>query len=715
MFDSFSVLRRNTLPVIFQSEGAECGLACLAMIATYHKIEVDMMSLRERFGISMRGATLNQLIRIASGLNLVARPLRAELKYFEKLQLPCLLHWGFSHFVVLKKVQGGSYIIHDPARGRRDVSTREMSENFTGVVVEFSAISNIPPTLSKKEIRWTSLIAGVSGLKRSVLQILLLAFAIEIITIAGPLFIQLVADKVTISADRQFLLILAGIFTALQLTQGLIGGLRSWAVLYFSTSINLQLLNRAFAHILRLPVDFFEKRHIGDVVSRFESINYIQSTLSTTVIESIVDGVMATTTFAVMIFYSPTLASINAVAVVSYIAVRFLLFAPLRDATAEAVAHGAQQQSYFLETIRGIKSIKLFNRMNERRTKWFNVYVEQINADCRAKNISILLKMSQGLIFGTEKIVVIGIGALLVIENKFTLGMLFAYIAFRDQFSMRLTSLIDKYHEIKLMGVQVSRLSEVLGETTEENGGPRSIDTVIMNGKLEIRGVSFRYAKDDNFILKECTAVFHAGDYVAIIAPSGAGKSTFLKVLLRLLAAESGDIFIDGHNAKNLSYEIYRDAFGVVLQDDELFAGSIAKNISFFDMEADMARIELSAKMAGIREDILAMPMQFHTLVGDMGSVLSGGQKQRILLARALYKMPKILVLDEATSHLDNNNESVVNTAIDSLNLTRIVVAHRTETIQRASRILELVNGNLIEINKQHYLEKLRIAKFDLE
>ena len=704
MFDSLTFSRKNRLPIIYQSEGAECGLACIAMVAAFHGVNIGMANLRERFGISMRGATLGQLIKIANELHLIARPLRAELEYLQEIKLPCLLHWGFAHFVVLKEIKKDQCVIHDPARGARQMSIRELSNYFTGIAVEFSPGSQLQPVEIQNKVKWRDLLGNTEGLKRSVGQILLLAFFLEMMAIASPLFLQLVADKVVISGDRQFFAMLALIFAGLLLSQYAISALRSWAILYFSTNLNLQWLSRAFSHLLRLPVDFFEKRHLGDIVSRFEAINQIQNTLSTNLMEAIIDGLMAIATFCVMWYYAPKLTAINLAVVLIYIILRAVFFRPLHQATTEAISHAAQQQSYFLETVRGIKSIKLFNRLIERRSRWHNVYVDQVNAETRAKQLNIFSRTAHDLLFGLEKILVIWLGGGAVLDGQLSLGMLVAFIAFRDQFTARISGLIDKVMEVKILSVQVARLAEILLATPEAESRQIENHVELSDVGLELKNLDFRYAPEEPYILRSCCVNFAPGDYAAIIAPSGTGKSTLAKVLLRLLPAESGEILVGGVNAARMSQESYRELFGVVLQDDELFAGSIAKNIAFFDLQQDSAWIEECAKMAGIFDEVMAMPMKFHTLVGDMGSVLSGGQKQRVLLARALYKRPKILLLDEATSHLDNANENLVNTAINNLQLTRIIIAHRQETILHAKRILRLEQGNLREISRDEYL-----------
>jgi ATP-binding cassette subfamily B protein RaxB len=676
------------------------------MISGHYGLKLDLAELRERFGITLRGATLGQLMRTAENLGFNARPLRAELDYFPSLQLPCILHWNFSHFVVLKEVSKNSCVIHDPAMGMRRIGLSELSASFTGVVLELRPALGLVAPPAKKSISWRRFWGGISGLKRSVVQILCMAAGIELLALAAPLLLQLVSDRVILSGDKEFLLALAVLFLAVSLLQQIVGGLRSWAIVHLNANLNLHWLNRAFAHVLKLPLNFFERRHLGDVVSRFSSINTVQTTLSTSFIEAIIDGAMALVTLAVMLVYSGTLTALHLATVFIYLGLRAYLFTPLYQSSNEAASHSAQQYSYFIETIRGIRSIKLFNRMSERQNQWLDTYVGQLNAETRTKNLLIASKTAHGLLFGIERVLVIWLAALLVLDGRLTFGMMVAYLAFKEQFAARIVGLIDKVFELKVLGVQMARLSELLLAETE----PRRADVGLSklaaacNRRLELKNISFRYSSHDRFILEDCSASFGHGDHVAIVAPSGTGKSTLIKIVLQILQVSTGEIRVDGVDAQKINFEEYRDIFGVVLQDDDLFAGSIAKNIGFFAVDLDMAHVRECARLANIFDEIMSMPMGFHTLVGDMGSVLSGGQKQRILLARALYKRPQVLVLDEATSQLDRTNEDVVSAAIAGLKLTRIIIAHRRETVLRADRILRLTDGKLVELTKEQYL-----------
>ena len=680
---------RRTVPVILQTEAAECALACLAMAASYHGFRSDLASLRRQHSISMKGATLNQLIQIATQLNFSVRPLKVELEQIDNIALPAILHWDFNHFVVLTRVRNGHITIHDPARGARQLSISEASKHFTGVALELEPTQAFKPQEQRQQIRLTQLIGKLSGAKRALAQIFALAAALEIFAIVSPLFMQLVTDQAIVSEDRDLIVVLGVGFLALALVQVSVTAVRSWVLMYLGTTLNLQLIGNLFRHLLRLPMQYFEKRHLGDVTSRFESLNVIQRTLTTGFIEAILDGVMALVTGAMMLIYSWQLALIVWVAGLLYGVLRITLYRPLRQAQEEQISHAARQQSNFLETVRGVQSVKLFNRQIQRRTVYENLLVDNFNAGIRVQKLGIAFHAFNSTLFGIENIAVIWLGGLLVLDGGFSIGMLFAFIAYKQQFTARITSFIEKGIEFKMLALHTDRVADIALTTPEPDASlvSNNIDTI--SAAIEINNLSFRYSDAEPWILRDINLNIAEGESVAIVGASGCGKTTLLKIVLGLLNPTEGEVLVGGKNVQQLGPN-YRNLIGTVMQEDQLFAGSLGDNICFFDPEPDQLRIEICALMACIHHDISAMPMAYNTLIGDMGTTLSGGQKQRVLLARALYKQPKILALDEATSHLDVSRERQVNDAIRQLHITRLIIAHRTETIASADRVVIL-------------------------
>ncbi|MGZ5037217.1 MAG: peptidase domain-containing ABC transporter [Usitatibacter sp.] len=683
------------LPVFLQTEAAECGLASLGMIASFHGHRIDLAGMRRRFTVSLKGATLAYLMQVAGRLHLAPRPLRLELEELSQLRAPCILHWDLNHFVVLKSVDARGAVIHDPAFGVKKLSFADISRHFTGIALELSPTPEFHPADDRRPVHLRKLLGPVVGLKRSLAQVFVLAMALQAIAVVTPFYMQWAIDGAVVSADRDLLTVLGLGFLLLAVVQVALTMLRSWVVLYLSTTLNLQWLANVFSHLLKLPVSWFEKRHLGDVVSRFGAVNNIQRTMTSSFVEALIDGVMATATFAMMVVYSGLLTGIAACAVALYGMLRWTFYAPLRRATEEHIVHTAKQQSHFLETVRGVQSIKLFGRQEERRSRWLNLVVDAVNQDLATQKLGLGFRGANGLVFGVERVAIVWLGALLILDSAFSVGMLFAFMAYKDQFSARVAGLIDKMIELRMLNLQGERLADIVLTPPEEESPSLPEDAI--DASLEVRALSFRYSDMEPFVLLNCSFRIEPGESVAIVGPSGGGKTTLLKLMLGLLAATDGKILAGGIDIQKLGIDRYRKLVGTVMQDDQLFAGSIADNVSFFDPVPDQAAIERYARLAAVHDDIVAMPMAYNTLIGDMGAALSGGQKQRILLARALYKQPRILFLDEATSALDVQKERAVNDAIRSLNLTRIIIAHRPETIASAERVIVLQAGKVAQ------------------
>ena len=680
---------------LLQTEAAECGLACLAMLSSAHGLRIDLAELRQRFSISLKGADLGQLMRHAQALGFACRPLRLELDEMNQLQLPCMLHWNLNHFVVLTKVSGDKLTIPDPAVGKRVITITEASDHFTGVALELTPTAAFQPADLRRKVRLRDLVGKIFGLKRALINIVMLAVGLEAIAIVSPLVTQWVVDGALVTGDRDllFLTVLGG--GALMLMQFFLSMARGWISLRMNQQLSVQFTANLFSHLLKLPVAFFEKRHVGDITSRFASLNAIRGVMTQGAVSAALDGVMAIVTLAMMMLYSVKLGVVVLVALGLYALIRWASFASFRAANEERIVLSAKENSYFLETIRAVQPLKLFNRTPERLARWQNLMVDVQNRDLTTQKMELWFGSANTLIFGVEGMLILYLGGTAVLAQQMTLGMLLAFMAYKGQFAGRATTLINLLMQIKMLGLHAERLADIALEPPEADAAMET-DMSRIAPRIEVRNVSFRYADGEPWVLRDCTLTIEPGEHVAICGPSGCGKSTLLKLVLGLLTPNEGDIRIGGIPLKQLGPTQYRSMMAAVMQNDALMAGSIAENIACFDPTLSHERVEQSAKLAQVHEEIAAMPMGYQTLVGDMGSTLSGGQRQRILLARALYAQPKILALDEATSSLDADNERKVNAAVKVLPLTRITIAHRQETINAAQRVIVLTGGGSV-------------------
>ncbi len=684
--------------VVLQAEAAECGLACLAMVCRHYGDRTELAELRRRFPLSLKGTTLADLVRIAARLGFRSRPLSLALERLPGLALPAILHWDMRHFVVLASASRSRLVILDPAAGRRRLRAAEASAHFTGVALELVPTGSFAPQRRRRAISLRQLTGGIRGLPRALALVLALSLGLQLFVVLGPFFLQWVLDHVLLSADRELLTVLAlGFALALLLRTG-VAALRGWAVSHLSAALGLQWMGNVFAHLLRLPLAFFEQRHLGDVVSRAASVRAIQRTLTTSFVEALIDGGMAMVTFGMLWLYSPALAALSAAAVASYLGLRAAGFRPLRDATERQLVCAARQQSHLLESLRGMPSLRLAGVEEEREAAYANLMTDTVNQELALARLGLVFGGASTFVFGLERIAAIWLGARLVLEGGFSAGMLVASLAYKDQFAGRIAALVDKGFELRMLKLHGERLADiVLTEPDREFAGCGGTST-IEDGTLEVRGLWFRYAEGEPWVLSEVAFSAAPGEAVAIAGPSGGGKTTLVKLVAGLLRPTRGSIRIGGQDIGAEGARDWRRSVGAVLQDDRLFAGTIAANIALGDGPGERSRIEAAARLAAVHDEIAAMPMGYDSLVGDMGTTLSGGQQQRVMLARALYRRPRVLLLDEATSHLDVARERIVNAAVRRLTMTRLIVAHRPETIAAADRVLVLRGGRLQEM-----------------
>ncbi|OEY70872.1 ABC transporter ATP-binding protein [Rheinheimera salexigens] len=686
--------------MIFQSEAAECGLACIAMLANHHGHQLDLTTLRNRYSVSLKGANLQQLMQLGNQLGLTPRALKLDLDDLNKLRTPCILHWDMNHFVVLKKVHRDGITILDPAMGERRLSLAEVDKAFTGVALELTPSTEFKKVDERVQLGLSAFWSSMKGVVSALVKLFALSLLLQIFGLAAPYYTQLVVDEVLVSQDKPLLIVLALGFGLIMLIQVVVSALRSWISLHLSTMMSMQMVTNLFRHLLHLPISFFGKRHMGDITSRFGSLSAIQTLLTSSLVEGLLDGILVIMVFAMMYLYNPQLSLVVVIVVFFYALIRWAFYRPMRQLTEENIVAGAKESSVFMETIRGMQSIKLFGQQAQRLNIWQNRQTATINTGYRLAKWGISASIINQVLFSFENILIIYLAAHAVMEGSMTVGMLFAFMAYKGQFTSRMSALIGLVVQIKMAKLHLDRLADIALTEKEDEGA--AVDGRDISGQLSLSNISFRYASNDPLLVKGLALDVNAGENIAIIGPSGCGKTSLMKIMLGLLPAESGKVEVDGVDIRHLGLRHYRSQIAAVMQDDQLMSGTLAENISFFDSQMNMQQVTECAQLAGIHQDIAVMQMGYNSLVGDMGSSLSGGQKQRLLLARALYRKPKILFMDEATSHLDLALEHYVNQAIKQLNMTRIIIAHRPETIINAQRIMQLDNGQLTDVTEQY-------------
>ncbi|UMY19634.1 peptidase domain-containing ABC transporter [Methylobacterium organophilum] len=694
LLDSVQFGFGRRLPVVLQAEAAECGMACLTMVLGHHGRHVDLGALRRRHALSLKGMTLRNLIDLAGSMGLATRALRVELSDLGRLKRPCILHWGLNHFVVLAEVRPKAIVIHDPARGRRTLSLAEASREFTGVALEATPTAQFVKEKKSAGLALRDLFRNVGGLRGALAQIFVLSFGIELVAILMPIASQIVIDEVIVNADLDLLLVVAIGLALLLVVQLVLAVARTWAIMLTGTKLNYQWSGSLFDHLSRLPLDYFEKRHVGDVISRFGSLATIQKGLTTDLVQALLDGIMSISMLVMLTIYGGWLALVVIASTVLTTLLRVFAYSAYREGTEESIVAEARQQTHFIETVRGMASVKLLDLRERRRGIWMNHFVASLNARLRLQRLDLVFGRANEFLFGADRLILLVLGARAVIDQSMSLGMLVAFLSYRDQFSSRIGNLIDAGFKLRMLNVQTDRLSDIVLAEPEERHEAVPVEPASPAiagspaGAIAVRDLGLRYGADEPWIFRNLAFAVPAGSCFAITGPSGCGKTTMMKIMMGLLPASEGSVLVDGREIRSLGTAAYRRRIAGVMQNDGLFAGSIAENISCFDERPDQGWIEECAARAAILEDIRRTPMGFETLVGDMGSTLSGGQKQRVILARALYRRPEILFLDEATSHLDEATEAAIAAALREFRMTRVIVAHRPATIAHADQVM---------------------------
>ncbi len=681
---------RRRVPVIHQTESSECGLACLAMICGRYGKNIDLLSLRRQFNLSSRGATLESINGIAEQMGMVSRPLSLDLHELSALKTPCMLHWDFNHFVVLVQVKRNKFVLHDPARGRRTVGMEEMSQYFTGVAMELWPGSEFVPQTVQRRLHFRSLVGSIFGIKSTLAKIFCLSVVIEMINLVLPIGTQLVMDHAIPAGDRGLLtLICIGLmfFILLQAATGII---RAWTNLVMETLVDIQWQSGLFNHLLKLPLSFFEKRKLGDIQSRFGSLDTLRETFTSSMVGATMDAIMVVGVLIMMVLYGGSLTFVVVGFTAVYIAIRLITYNYYRQLSEEVLVREARASSYFMESLYGIGTLIIQGMAERRGTNWLNLKVDAINSGIKVTKLDLLFGGINTFITASEQVVILWLGTSLVIDNQMTLGMFVAFGAFRSQFSERAASLTNFLLQLRMMSLHNERISDIALHEEVDRKPDMVFTTPIQPVALDVVDLGYRYDSQSSPVFYSLSLSIAPGESVAITGPSGAGKTTLMKVLCGLFEPEAGKIFADGADIHQLGINNYHKKIACVMQDDRLFSGSIRENICGFAAAMDEAWMKQCAEASFIHEVILGLPMGYDTLIGELGEGLSGGQKQRLFIARALYRKPGILFMDEATSALDAESEGYVNQAIKKLNITRVIIAHRESTINTADRIIQI-------------------------
>ncbi|MCT4717360.1 peptidase domain-containing ABC transporter [Enterobacteriaceae bacterium H18W14] len=679
---------RRRVPVIHQTETSECGLACLAMICGHFNKNIDLISLRRQFNLSARGSNLAGIKTIAEELGMVTRALSLELDAIDALKTPCILHWDFNHFVVLVNVKRNHFTLHDPARGKRIAGIEEMTRSFTGIALEVWPGSEFSTETTQNRIHLRSLINSIYGIKNTLTKIFCLSVVIESINLVIPVGTQLVMDHAIPAGDRGLLTLISAGLIFFILLRAATSMLRAWSSLVMGVLINVQWQSGLLNHLLRLPLTYFERRKLGDIQSRFGSLDILRATFTTSVVGAIMDSIMVLGVFVIMLLYGGNLTWIVLGFTMVYVMIRLVTYGYYRQISEETLVREARTNSYFMETLYGIATVKIQGMVERRGSHWLNLKVDTINSGIKLAKMDLLFGGINTFVAACDQVIILWLGTSLVIDNQMTIGMFVAFGAFRGQFSDRVTSLTNFLLQLRMMSLHNERIADIALHEKEEKKPDLDIVADRCPVSLEVTNLSYCYDSQSKPVFNDFCLSVTSGESIAITGPSGSGKTTLLKVLCGLFKPDSGEILVNGIDIRQLGVNNYHRMIACVMQDDRLFSGSIRENICGFSDDIDEEWMTECARASYIHDVVMKMPMGYETLIGELGEGLSGGQKQRLFIARALYRKPGILFMDEATSSLDVESERFVNVAIKNMNITRVIIAHRDTTLRTVDRIV---------------------------
>jgi HlyB family type I secretion system ABC transporter len=696
--------------MIHQLSMVECGAACLAMILSYHGRKTTVSECRERCGPGRDGLTAKGIIRAARDFGLKARAFSVKPADLNHIPLPVIAHWQGNHFVVIERQNGDAVHVVDPSGGRRKLRRAEFDESFSGVVVAFEPGLDFKPEPYQGRPRWTGYLKSMlamSGAKRALARILLASLLLQVLALLMPAFTKVVVDKVLPQHLSHLMPILGIGMILLAAGQIVTGYFRSLLMIHLRSQLDSQLMLRFVRHLLSLRFCFFQQRTSGDLLMRLGSNSLIRELLTSQILSVILDGLFVLGYLAILLGLAPFVGLVVIGLGLIQITIVLLGRTRLRLVMQRDLATKADEQSYLVEAMKGMSFLKVSGAEERAFDRWSALFYEQLSATIQRGRFSAMIEAAMGALRTLSPLLLLWLGATAVLDGKMSLGTMLALNAVAASFLAPLTTLASNAQQLQVAGANIERIADVLEAEPEQDtlGLSRRL-----SGRIVVERVSFRYNADSPEVLREISFGVEPGQKIALVGATGSGKSTLAMLLLGLHRPAEGEVFYDGVPLGDMNYRNLRSQIGVVQQEPFLFSGSIRQNIAFIKPDSSLADVIEAARTAEMHDEICRMPMVYDTLLAEGGTTMSGGQRQRLALARAMVHKPAILILDEATSHLDVLTESRVDRNLSSLACTRLVIAHRLSTVRNADLILVLDSGRIVEHGSHQELMATRGA-----
>jgi HlyB family type I secretion system ABC transporter len=692
-------LSPRRVPLIIQMTELECGAACLAMILNFHGRKTRVSECREYLGAGTDGVKADLIAKEARRFGLRVRAYSVSLNDFKYVPLPAVAHWNFNHFVVVERWSPKRVAIVNPALGRRRLTPAEFDEGFTGVVLTFEPGVQFQKRGATGKSMGRQIVAGLlrtPGTPMILLQILGASVVLQVLGLTMPLFTKVIVDQVLPHQMTDIMAILALGMLVLVLTQMAATYLRSALLMRLKAHLDPQMMLNFLEHVFTLPYQFFQTRASGDLLMRLTSNSNIREVITIQTASIALDGLLVIGYLGILLAIQPMFGLIALVLGIVQILLLLVVTPRMREMIGRDLAAQADYESYTVEALSGIATLKASGTEDRALDRWSNLYFKELGISLQRDHLTVLLEAAQTMLRTLSPLVLLWVGAMFVLNGQMSLGTMLAINVLAVSFLTPLASLVRSGQILPMVAAYLERIADVLEAEPEQDLGSVR-DAPRLSGRIELRNIDFRYSLNSPMVLQDISMTVEPGQKVALVGPTGSGKSTLAKLCMGLYPPSNGEVLYDDMPLQSLRYQSLRSQLGVVMQDPSLFSGSIRQNIAFNDPGMSLEAVVQVAQLAAIHDEILQMPMGYETAVGEGGTRLSGGQIQRIALARALAHQPIVLVLDEATSHLDALTERLVDQNLSQLSCTRIVIAHRLSTIRNADMIYVLEDGRIIE------------------
>jgi len=685
-----------------QMEMAECGAACLAMILAYHGRSVPLALLREACGVSRDGVNALGIVHAAAQYGLDAKGFKVNVAALQDVRLPAIVHWEFKHFVVLERITQRGAVIVDPAGGRRRVSRAEFDGSFTGVMIALSPGEGFVRG-GRVSVSFARYVEALRCVWPSMVRALGAALLLNILSIVTPAGTQFLVDHVLKPQREHWLLPLIIALAAAGLTRVVLRLMRDRALLLTHFALDATLFTQFVDRMSRLTPTFFDQRTVGDLMQRVDANRSLRD-LTSQLAATVLDGFLLFSFGALMFAYDLKLAAL----VLSLSLARLLLTLSVRPYLEQAVAseltHRGREQTVLVEAFHSPEIVRAFGMQERLLDRFVDRLTDRLNAQAARTRISSVAGQLTAFFDSASLAALLYVGGQSVLAEEMSLGVLTGFLSLHTFLRTPLEALAGAYQQFEQTRGILHRVDDVLDTPVVASGRE---DPGQISGAVTFDHVSFRYAPRGPWTLDDVTLQIRPGEKIALVGRSGQGKSTLLRTFLGMIQPEKGAVLIDGRDLRTLNREAFLQQVGVVSQEPFMVDESVHDNIAFRRAHVRDEDVVWAASVACIHEVIERLPQGYQTRLSGNGSRLSGGQRQRLSLARALAGRPRILVLDEATSALDRDNETNIEANLRRIGCTRIVVAHRIDTVRDADRIVVVSEGRLVQVGSY---EQLRSA-----